>query len=202
MAIKAYVRCSTNESKQDLDRQVREIEASLGKDAHIDFYKEFEHGDSAVKKELNKLFEDAREGDTIITTEVSRLSRSTKQLCEIIDLVKEKRLCLRILGSITIDCRNGKIDPMTEAFLTMAGVFAQLELSMIRERVKSGMENAKAKGKVIGRPVLTRDSLPDVFYKHYPLYAGKQINKKEFASLIGVSRPTLDKYLEIAEGEA
>lgn len=147
MAIKAYVRCSTNESKQDLDRQVREIEASLGKDTHIDFYKEFEHGDSAVKKELNKLFEDAREGDTIITTEVSRLSRSTKQLCEIIDLVKEKRLCLRILGSITIDCRNGKIDPMTEAFLTMAGVFAQLELSMIRERVKSGMLNAKKKAR-------------------------------------------------------
>ena len=202
MAVKAYVRCSTNESKQDLDRQVRDIQASCGKDTHIDFYKEFEHGDSAVKKELNKLFEEAQAGDIIITTEVSRLSRSTKQLCEIIDLVKEKRLCLQILGSITIDCRDGKIDPMTEAFLTMAGVFAQLELSMIRERVKSGMENAKAKGKVIGRPVLTRDSLPDVFYKHYPLYAGKQINKKEFASLIGVSRPTLDKYLEIAEGEA
>ncbi len=202
MAVKAYVRCSTNESKQDLDRQVRDIQASCGKDTHIDFYKEFEHGDSAVKKELNKLFEEAQAGDTIITTEVSRLSRSTKQLCEIIDLVKEKSLCLQILGSITIDCRDGKIDPMTEAFLTMAGVFAQLELSMIRERVKSGMENAKAKGKVIGRPVLTRDSLPDVFYKHYPLYAGKQINKKEFASLIGVSRPTLDKYLEIAEGEA
>ena len=202
MAVKAYVRCSTNESKQDLDRQVRDIQASCGKDTHIDFYKEFEHGDSAVKKELNKLFEEAQAGDTIITTEVSRLSRSTKQLCEIIDLVKEKRLCLQILGSITIDCRDGKIDPMTEAFLTMAGVFAQLELSMIRERVKSGMENAKAKGKVIGRPVLTRDSLPDVFYKHYPLYAGKQINKKEFASLIGVSRPTLDKYLAVAEGEA
>ena len=72
MAIKAYVRCSTNETKQDLDRQVREIETSCGKDTHIDFYKEFEHGDSAIKKELNKLFEDAREGDTIITTEVSR----------------------------------------------------------------------------------------------------------------------------------
>lgn len=201
MAIKAYVRCSTNETKQDLDRQVREIETSCGKDTHIDFYKEFEHGDSAVKKELNKLFEDAREGDTIITTEVSRLSRSTKQLCDIIDLVKEKRLCLQILGSITIDCRDGKIDPMTEAFLTMAGVFSQLELSMIRERVKSGMLNAKEKGKVLGRPVLTRDTLPDAFYKHYPLFKSKTINKKEFSSLIGVSRPTLDKYISVAEGE-
>ena len=202
MAIKAYVRCSTNESKQDLERQVRDIQASVGKDTHIDFYKEFEHGDSAVKKELNKLFEEAQAGDTILTSEVSRLSRSTKQLCDIIEHVKEKRLCLQILGSITIDCRDGHLDPMTEAFLTMAGVFAQLELSMIRERVKSGVQNAKAKGKVLGRPTLTRDSLPEAFYKHYPLYAGKQINKTEFSKLIGVSRPTLDKYIALAEGEA
>lgn len=198
MAIKAYVRCSTNESKQDLDRQIRDIQSAVGKETHIDVYKEFEHGDSAVKKELNRLFEDVQPGDTVITTEVSRLSRSTKQLCEIIDTVKEKRIRLQILGSITIDCREGKIDPMTEAFLTMAGVFAQLELSMIRERVKSGMENAKAKGKVLGRPTLTRDTLPDAFFRHYPLYADKKINKKEFAALIGVSRPTLDKYLVIA----
>ena len=201
MSIKGYVRCSTNETKQDLDRQIRDIQNACGKDTHVDFYKEFEHGDSAKKEEQNKLFSDIQQGDTVIVTEVSRLSRSTKQLCEIIDTVKEKKLCLQILGSITIDCRNGKIDPMTEAFLTMAGVFAQLELSMIRERVKSGMENARAKGKVIGRPVLTRDALPDVFYKHYPLLKNGTLTKKEFSQLIGVSRPTLDKYLHIAEGE-
>ncbi len=201
MAIKAYVRCSTNESKQDLDRQVRDIQNACGKDTHVDFYKEFEHGDSAVKKELNKLFDDAQAGDTIIVTEVSRLSRSTKQLCEIIDTVKTKHLRLEIMGSITIDCRDGKIDPMTEAFLTMAGVFAQLELSMIRERVKSGMENARAKGKKIGRPTFTKDDIPEAFFKHYPLYISKKINKVEFAKLIEVTRPTLDKYLnEVQKG--
>lgn len=202
MSIKAYVRCSTNEGKQDLDRQARDIQRAIGSNIHIDFYKEFEHGDSVTKKELNKLFSEAQPGDTIVTTEVSRLSRSTKQLCEIIDTVKEKRLCLQILGSITIDCRDGHLDPMTEAFLTMAGVFAQLELAMTRERVRSGMENARAKGKRIGRPTLTREDLPEKFYKHYPLYIGKQINKKEFSDLVGVSRPTLDNYLKvISEGK-
>jgi hypothetical protein len=53
----------------------------------------------------------------IITLEVSRLSRSTQQLCEIIDIIREKHLCLQIVGSITIDCRNGQTDPMSEAFL-------------------------------------------------------------------------------------
>ena len=57
---------------------------------------------------------------------------------------------------------------MSEAFLQMAGVFSQLELAMIRSRVKSGMANAKVKGKKIGRPQTTKDGIPAVFFKHYP----------------------------------
>lgn len=196
--IYGYARCSTNESKQDLNRQTRELKEA----GAIAIFEEYEHGDSAVKKELNKLMDMAQAGDTIITAEVSRLSRSTKQLCEVIDTVKKKSLRLQILGSITIDCRDGKLDPMTEAFLQMAGVFSQLELSMIRDRVKSGMANAKEKGKQIGRPTLKADDLPEAFYRHYPLYQQKKINKAEFSKLIGVSRPTLDKYLKVAEVEA
>lgn len=190
-----YARCSTNESKQDIERQEREL-----RDAGAEIiFKEFEHGDAVQKKELEKLFAVAKVGDTIVTTEVSRLSRSTQQLCQIIDAIREKHLRLMIVGSITIDCRTGKTDPMSEAFLQMAGVFSQLELAMIRARVKSGMENARAKGKRIGRPTLDRDNLPADFYKHYPLYQSKVINKVEFAKLIEVSRPTLDKYLSVLE---
>lgn len=198
MAIKAYLRCSTDETKQDLNRQRRDIQESVGRD-HVDYYQEFEHGDTAVKDQQNRMFEDAQPGDTIIVTEVSRLSRSTKQLCELIEQIKNKHLCLKILNSVTIDCRNGTIDPMTMAFLQMAGVFSELELGMTRQRVRSGMAKAKAAGKQIGRPLLTREKLPDAFFKHYPLYIGKQINKVEFARILGVSRPTLDKYLIVAE---
>ena len=198
MAIKAYLRCSTDETRQDLNRQRRDIQESVGKE-HVDYYQEFEHGDTAVKDQQNRMFEDAQPGDTIIVTEVSRLSRSTKQLCDLIEQIKSKQLCLKILNSVTIDCRNGTIDPMTMAFLQMAGVFSELELGMTRQRVRSGMAKAKAAGKQIGRPTLTREKLPDAFFKHYPLYIGKQINKVEFARVLGVSRPTLDKYLIVAE---
>ena len=136
-------------------------------------------------------------GDTIITLEVSRLSRSTQQLCEIIDTIREKRLRLVIVGSITIDCRNGQTDPMSEAFLQMAGVFSQLELAMIRARVKSGMENAKAKGKHIGRRPTTKDDIPAVFYKHYPAYMAGSMNVSELARGCGLSRPTVYKYLRM-----
>lgn len=188
-----YARCSTNESKQDIDRQVRELKAAGAEKVYL----EYEHGDSAVKQVQQSMFELAQEGDTIITLEVSRLARSTKQLCEIIDLVKGKSLCLIIVGSITMDCRKGHADPMTEAFLQMAGVFGQLELAMIRARVRSGMANAKAKGKLIGRPQVTADTIPAIFYRHYPAYQSGQLNISEFARVCDVCRTTIYKYLSI-----
>ena len=188
-----YARCSTNEDKQDINRQIRELKAA-GADEVIF---EYEHGDAKVKKNLYMLLEMAASGDTIITMEVSRLSRSTQQLCEILDIVKNKHLRLVIVGSITVDCRKGKIDPMSQAFIQMSGVFAELELSMIRDRVRSGMENAKAKGKKVGRPQTTKDNIPPIFYKHYPAYVAGTLNISEFARLCGMSRPTIYKYLKL-----
>ena len=89
---------------------------------------------------------------------------------------------------------------MTKAFLQMAGVFAEVELEMIRARVRSGLDNARAKGKTLGRRPTTKDDIPDVFFRHYPLYANKQINKVEFSRLCDLSRPTIDKYIKIIEG--
>ena len=191
--IYGYARCSTTDNKQDINRQIRELKAA-GADEVIF---EYEHGDAKVKKNLHMLLDAATEGDTIITLEVSRLSRSTQQLCEILETVKQKHLRLIIVGSITVDCREGQIDPMSQAFIQMSGVFAELELSMIRARVRSGMENAKAKGKKVGRPRSTLESIPAVFHKHYPAYAAGSLNVSEFARVCGVSRPTVYKYLKL-----
>ena len=74
------------------------------------------------------MFASAAAGDSVITLEASRLARSTQQLCEIIDLVREKHLRLVIIGSITLDCRQGQPDPMSEAFLKWRGYSANLNL--------------------------------------------------------------------------
>ena len=190
-----YARCSTNESKQDIERQVRELKQAGAERVFL----EYEHGDAVIKEQLSLLLEQAQAGDTIITLEVSRLARSTKQLCEIIDAISQKRLCLVIVGSITMDCRNGHADPMTEAFLQMAGVFSQLELSMIRARVRSGMANARAKGAKIGRPELTADDIPPVFLRHYPTFKNKNLNLSELARVCNLSRTTVYKYLSLLE---
>jgi DNA invertase Pin-like site-specific DNA recombinase len=191
-----YARCSTNETKQDINRQVRELKAA-GAD---EIYLEYEHGDSKIKSQQQAMLAAAEAGDTIITLEVPRLARSTKQLCEIIEIIREKHLRLVILGSITLDCRTGQADPMSEAFLQMAGVFSQLELAMIRSRVRSGMANARAKGAVIGRPRMEASDIPAIFMRHYAAYKRRELNVSELARVCGISRGTVYKYMGMLEG--
>ena len=188
-----YARCSTNESKQDINRQIKELKQAGAQEVIF----EYEHGDAKVKEQLQMLLEMAEAGDTIITLEVSRLSRSTQQLCEIVEVIKRKHLRLVIVGSITVDCRNGEIDPMSQAFIQMSAVFAELELSIIRARVRSGIANAKAKGKKVGRPHLTREDIPALFMKHYPALIEGKMNVSELARVCGISRPTVYKYMKM-----
>ena len=191
--IHGYARCSTSDSKQDIDRQVRELKAA----GATRIWMEYEHGDAAVKDQQEAMLEATKPGDTIIVSEVSRLARSVRQLCAVIDCIRDEHLCLIILGSITMDCRMDTPDPMTEAFLQIAGVFSQLELSMIRQRVKSGMANAKAKGKQIGRPATTFDHIPDQFLRYYALFQTNRLSLTELARLADISRPTAYKYVRI-----
>ena len=190
-----YSRCSTNETRQDINRQVRELKQA----GAVEIFMEYEHGDAKVKSQQQAMFAQAQAGDTIIVLEVSRLARSTQQLCEIIDLVREKHLRLVIVGSITLDCRNGQADPMSEAFLQMAGVFSQLELAMIRARVRSGVANARAKGRQIGRPQVGKEDIPATFLRHYPAYKSKQLNVSELARVCDLSRTTVYKYIGLLE---
>lgn len=193
-----YCRCSTNEDLQDISRQTRELKDKGVPEENI--FMEYESGTKVNRVELKRLFEAVKPKDTIVATEVSRITRSTKQLCEIIEIIKENNLCL-VLGNFVVDCRNEELEPMTEGMIKMMGVFAEMEAKMTSARVKSGMANARAKGAVIGRPKLTKDDLPRKFFEYLVLYKDKNIKfgKSAFAKVLGVSRPTLDKYIDVYE---
>lgn len=162
--IYAHAHCSLDRHKQGIQRQTHKLKEA-GAESTL---WEFQHRDAKGKKEFNTLLGEMQAGDTLITLSVSRLSRSTQQLCEIIDIIRQKHLCLIIPGSITIDCRQGQIDPMSEAITKTAGVFSNLELQMIRNRIKPGMINAKAKGVKVGRKPTTKEGIPAVFYNPSP----------------------------------
>lgn len=192
-----YSRCSTNETKQHIDRQIRELlEQGVCKD-NILF--EYESGLKEDRKELNKLINMVKQGDSIICTEVSRITRSTKQLLNFLELAKEKKIKLK-LGTFIVDFTNDTPDPMTLATIQLMGVFAELERNMISDRVKSGMKNAKAKGKQIGRSKTTVADIPELFIRLYTkLYLTGEINKSILSSLTKVSYPTTLKYIDMLE---
>lgn len=189
-----YARCSTNESKQDIDRQKRELKALGVKQSNI--YFEYGSGTKADREQWLLLMNKVRKGDTIISTEVSRITRSTKQLCDIIDKAREIGIKL-VIGSFVVDCTNDKLDAMTEGMLKMMGVFAEMERNIISERVKSGMANAREKGSQIGRPETTADKIPSVFMKYYPKYRKGEMNVTELSRLCKMSRTTVYKYIEL-----
>ena len=104
-----------------------------------------------------------------------------------------------MFGSFVVDCTK-ELDPMTEGMLKMMGVFSELERNIISQRVKSGMENARAKGVAIGRNKLTTENLPQKFLNYLPLYTSGSINKTELAKLCGCSYPSILKYVCISLG--
>ena len=189
--IYGYARCSTNETKQDVERQIRELK-NMGAE---EVYFEYESGAKYHRPELAKLLARIQEGDTITTTEVSRITRSLKQLCDVIEFAKEKKLRL-VIGTFVIDCTE-QIDHMTQAMLQMMGVFSELERNMTIDRIKSGLANAKAKGVRLGRPRRTAEEIPIKVITHWPLYEKGLLSKSDYAKLCDVSRPTIYKYIAL-----
>ena len=97
-----FARCSLGEEKgQDINRQVRELREAGAEE----IITERVHGDAKVKPQLDFLLEHIEPNSSLYVTEVSRLSRSTQQLCAILETIKETHLLLVILNSVTIDCK-------------------------------------------------------------------------------------------------
>lgn len=193
--IYGYARCSTNEHIQDITRQVRELKEMGVDDKNM--YIEFESGMKNNRKYLTSLLEVVKEGDTICAMEVSRITRSTKQLCQIIDFAKREKIKL-VFGGFVVDCTK-ELDAMTEGMLKMMGVFSELERNIISERVKSGLKNAKAKGKKVGRPKTNEKNIPQSFYRYYAMYKNNLMNKVEVSKICNLSYPTVFKYIKIIE---
>jgi len=191
-----YARCSTNESKQDIQRQKRELKEYGATDKTI--FLEYESGTKIDRPELNKLLGELKRypRSTLVTTEVSRITRSTKQLCDIIETAKELHLKL-VIGGFVVDCTGEKLDTMTEGMLKMMGVFAEMERNMTVDRIKSGLRNAKAKGVKLGRPALTVADVPKKVVEYFERFQAGAISKVDYAKVCSISRPTLDKYIAI-----
>ena len=138
MAIVGYARVST--VGQKLDAQIEAL-ASCDK-----IFMEKESGAKSERKELERLLEFVREGDTVKVTKLCRLARNTKHLLEIVDYLDEKKVSLQVLN-LGIDTSS----PTGRLMLTMIGAVAAFERELLLERQAEGIALAKTKGKYKGR---------------------------------------------------
>lgn len=141
-----YARVSTIE--QNLDRQIDALEKSGVNIRNI--YKEKITGTKKDRPELNKMLDMLREGDVVIITDLTRISRSTKDLLDIIEKIKGKGASIKSLKDTWLDTTSD--NPYNQFLLTVMSGLSQLERDLISQRTKEGLASAKARGRNGGRP--------------------------------------------------
>lgn len=143
MAKLAYIRVSSQD--QNTARQRKALTA-VGCSV---LYEEKVSGATMERPELKRLLDELREDDIVYVHEISRLSRSTKDLLEIIEQIKSKGAGLRSITETWLDTSSA--NPMHEFLLTIFSGLVQFERSMIKQRQREGIEIAKKDGRFRGR---------------------------------------------------
>lgn len=151
-----YARASTNNGR-DPAMQTRELQEYCERRGWEIAGEYVDAGISGAKDsrpELNRLLADAdrRRFDAVVVWKFDRFARSVSHLLRALET-------FQTLGVEFVSLTEG-VDTSTPAgklVFTVLGAVAELERSLIRERVKAGLRNARAKGKRIGRPRATLD---------------------------------------------
>lgn len=185
-----YMRISTTKEEQKFDRQEAQLSA-LGAEV---IYQDRMSGAKRERPELNKMLEELQEGDTVLIVAIDRLSRSTKDLLEIVELIKTKGAFLKSINDSWLDTTSA--NPMNDFLLTVMGALGQMERAMITQRVQEGVNVAKAKGVRLGRPKANSNKVAHAL----ELYDAGQHTVKQIVDITGVSKATI--FRKIKEREA
>lgn len=179
----AYVRVSTAE--QNEARQVEALQAH----GIERWFTEKISGKDANRPKLQEMLDFVREGDTIYIHDFSRLARSTKDLLEIIEQLQAKKVNL-VSNKEALDTGT----PTGKLMLTVIAAINEFERQNLLERQREGIEIAKREGKFRGGQVKQIEEA--AFTAAYEKYQKREITKTEFAAMLKISRPTLDKLLK------
>lgn len=175
-----YARVSTIE--QNLDRQIFELE----KAGSEEIIQEKITGTKFDRPELNKLLNKLRKGDVLIITELTRLSRSTKDLFYLFEVFEEKGVDIQSLKESWLNTTT----PQGKLMFTIMSGISQFERDLISQRTKEGLMVARARGRVGGRkPMLDLQEKMAV----YELYIKKSHSIKKICDMFRISKPTMYK---------
>lgn len=183
-----YARVSTED--QDLLRQTFELRGA----GCEKIYQETITGTKKHRPELDAMLDFIREGDVVVVCELTRISRSTKDLFSLVEKIEEKGAKIKSLKEDWLDTTtaHGKL-----LFTMMAGL-AQFERDLISERTKSALAAKKAAGMKLGRPRVDDEQLE----KAVRLYMTKEFEIKEIEQMTKISKSTLYREIDRLKDEA
>ena len=181
-----YIRVSTTE--QNTARQESLME-SLGVEK---IYIEKVSGKSKDRPKLQEMMSFVREGDTLIVESISRFARNTRDLLDLVEQLKKKK--------VEFVSKKENIDTSTPAgqfMLTVFGAMAQLERDTILERQREGIEEAKKLGKYKGRKPIAVDE--DLFAEQYRLWKNGETQPKYMMRVLGLKPATFYRRVKAYE---
>lgn len=179
-----YCRVSTTD--QDLTAQEQAVTA----EGVTKIFREYASGAKQDRPELAKMFEYAREGDTIVVSKLDRLARSTAHLLQIIEELKNRGIAFKALNVSGLDTSTAT----GELMVTMLGAVAQFERTMMKERQREGIALAKQRGVYRGRKPTAQAKADEVFK-----LLDQGMPKAQIAKKLGIGRSSLYRILEQRE---
>lgn len=183
-----YARVSTQEQK--LDRQI-DILSEYGVDTR-NIYKEKISGTVLSRPELDKMLDELHKDDIVVIADLTRISRSTKDLLNIVSKIKDKGASIKSIKDKWLDTTTD--NPYNQFLLTVMAGMSQLERDLISSRVKEGLKSAKARGRNGGRPSKRNDKADVVKLLYEKNYKIVDIVKQT-----GLSRSTVYRTLKDIE---
>lgn len=189
--IVGYARVSSE--GQNLDRQIDALTQYGVSKKHI--YSEKITGTKMDRPELERMLNDLEEGDTVIICDLTRISRSTRDLLTIIEKIKNKGASIKSIKDTWLDTSDD--NPYGAFLLTVMSALSQLERDLISQRTKEGLSSAKARGRNGGRPskVNEKKEVVMLMYKN-------NMKIGEIAETANVSRSTVYRIIRsYTEGE-
>jgi len=181
-----YARVSTDDQNLNLQRD------ALGQAGCEQIFEDQLSGAKAERPGLHQALQYARTGDTMVVWRLDRLSRSLKDLIEMVTLLESKGIGLKSLQeAIDTSSSSGKL------IFHIFGALAEFERNLIRERTQAGLQAARARGRKGGRPKSLNKDQQALAVK---LYDEKKHTVDQICEMMGISKPTLYKYIEAAKG--
>ena len=178
-----YARTSTLDQRTGLEAQLDEL---LAAGCDKIFEEQVSSVDVASRKKLAEAMNFVREGDTLVVTRLDRLARSVAHLLEILAMLLEKGVALRILA-MGIDTAT----PTGKLMLTVLGGIAEFEREIMLERQREGIAKAKAAGKYKGRKPTAQAKSKEVLEL---IHSG--LGPSETAKKVGISRASVYRIIK------